>query len=198
MEDDTRPLYEQLEGEPANWYARFLLYRNQKTVGRSLIDAYRLYQLQAGKRPVKPVSDAPGAWKEAFSKYDWKVRAIVYDDYLEAERKKREAILFQLEQDEIERILTTGYAAMHERIKGLDRMAKVLEDSFIDPDTREVNYKFLNPDKVREYRGCLDDIAKELGARIKKAEIAGKNGGPMEVEITTNWGGGAIEEEASE
>jgi len=78
----------------------------------------------------------------------------------------------QTEQAEIQRILTSGYAAIHNRVQDLDRMARLIEKSWQDPDDPEkIIFQWLSPDKLREWRGCLDDIAKELGQRIKKQEI---------------------------
>lgn len=91
---------------------------------------------------------------------------------IQAERKRREEELAQAEQAEIERILTTGYAAIHNRVKDLDRMAHLIEQSWHEaPDSEKIVFQWVTPDKIREWRGCLDDIAKELGQRIKKQEM---------------------------
>lgn len=92
---------------------------------------------------------------------------------LQAERTKREAALAKAEQAEIERILTSGYALMHRRVEALDRMVHEIEKSWHHPDEPEkLVYQWMSPEKIKEWRGCLDDIAKELGQRIKKQEIA--------------------------
>lgn len=187
QEENVKPIYERLDNEPSAWFSRFLVYRNMQN--RSLLGAYKLFQARKGTE--KHYKQVPGAWKEASEKYDWKFRAELYDDHIQAEIAERQRILFEAEQAEIERILTTDYAQKHKRIAGLARMAHIIENSFIEDG--EINYKFLNPDKVREYRGCLDDIAKELGERVKKSEVTGKDGGPLE--FVTDWGGGIIEEE---
>jgi hypothetical protein len=67
-------------------------------------------------------------------------------------------------------------------------MAHAIEESMKDPETGTYNPKWMNPEKLREWRGCLDDIAKELGERVKKTELTGKGGGPLTIE--TFWGGG--------
>lgn len=195
-QDDTQPIWARLTGESNAWFHRFLLYRNMSAVERSLLGAYNIYQLRANKSRGKPYSDVSGAWKEAFAKYDWKFRAEQHDAHLQAEQEERQRILFEFEQQEIERILTSDYATMHRRIEALAKMAHTIEASFNDPETQEVNPKWLYPDKIREWRGCLDDIAKELGQRIKKQEVTGKDGGA--IEYLVDWGGGAIESENEE
>ena len=179
--------WNRLTDEPANWYNRFLLYRNLGP-DRTLIGAVN----KARKSQKKPVQDAPGAWKDASEKYQWKERAEAYDAHLQEEQEKRAAILREIEAAEIERIMTTDYAAKHERVKALAHWAHEIEQSFIDPEEGKINPKWLNPDKLREWRGMLDDIAKELGHRVKETRLTGKDGGA--VEIITSWGGGQLED----
>ena len=94
------------------------------------------------------------------------------DPLIQSERKQREEALVEAEQVEIQRILTSGYAAIHNRVQDLDRMARLIEKSWQDPDDPEkIIFQWLTPDKLREWRGMLDDIAKELGQRIKKADV---------------------------
>ena len=188
--DDTQPIYERLEREPSAAYAKFLIYRGMKPTVRSLVGAYNLYQAQ--KSPKKPVKTAPGSWKDMCARWDWKFRAEQWDAKLQAEQEARDAALREAEAAEIERIMTTGYAAKHKRVEGLATMAHKVENSMLDPITGEVNPKWVDPEKVREYRGCLTDIAAELGDRVKKQEHTGKDGGP--IEFITEWGGGVIEE----
>lgn len=190
------PLYDQQENEPSKWFAKFLLYRNMPANKRSLLGAYGIYQPQAEKGAKKQYKRVPGAWNRAFELYNWKARAEAYDKKLQAEAEERQRVLQELEAAEIARIMTTGYALKHERVKGLDAMARLIEQSWIseDKETGEkiTVFQWLTPDKVKEYRGCLDDIAKELGDRVSKRELTGKDGGP--IEIVTEWGGGAIPE----
>ena len=113
---------------------------------------------------------------------------------VQSERTRLEDELRQAEEQEITRIMTTGYAAVHKRIEALSAMADLIKASFIDEDEGEKKIKFawVTPDKIREFRGCMDDIAKELGQRVKKTELTGKDGGP--VEFVTEWGGGVLED----
>lgn len=94
------------------------------------------------------------------------------DPVIQEERKRRETVLAEAEQAEIQRILTSGYAAIHNRVQDLDRMARLIEESWHDAEEPEkIVWAWLTPDKLREWRGMLDDIAKELGQRVKKQEM---------------------------
>lgn len=187
----TQATYQRQAGEPGLWFARFLLYRNAGP-GRTLLGT--VHAEEARKSNKKPSKYIPGAWSNACERWNWKARAEQYDANQQAQAEERRRALLELEQAEIERILTTGYALMHKRIEGLAEMADLIKKSFIDENAEEkINFAWVTPDKIREYRGCLDDIAKELGQRIKKNELTGKDGGPLLFQ--TEWGGGSIEEE---
>ncbi len=75
-----------------------------------------------------------------------------------------------------EKATETGYAIFYKRIHDLgviaERMFKLLEVGPLPPAT------------IREFRGLLDDIAKEKGERIRKEaiELTGKDGGPIEID----------------
>ncbi len=218
-QDDTKPIYEKLDSEPAKWYARFLIYRNMPATDRSLLATVnewlvlkKIEEIYALKLPaeetsnllkdvegqIRPYKNVPGAWRRGAEKYDWKFRAEQYDAHLQAEQEARAALLREIEAAEIERIMTTGYALKHKRIQGLAEMARQIKKSFREDgkETGAIIYQWLTPDKVREYRGCLDDIAKELGERVSKKEVTGANGGPLV--FKTEWGGGALAEESDE
>lgn len=191
----TQAIWERQPGEPARWYARFLLYRGMGA-GRSLLACF--HREEALKSTNKHYNHVPGSWSQACERWNWKARAEAYDADQQAQAEERRRVLLELEQAEIERILTTGYALMHKRIEGLSKMAELVELSFLEKDKEtneaKINFAWVTPDKIREYRGCLDDIAKELGQRIKKSEIAGKDGGP--IKFITEWAGGALPEES--
>lgn len=190
----TQAIYERQPGEPARWYARFLLHRNAGP-SRTLLGTVHAEQAKTSDK--KRSKGIPGSWFEACERWNWKARAEAYDADQQAQAEERRRALLELEQAEIERILTTGYALMHKRIEGLANMAHLIELSLLEKDEKtgeeKIKFAWLTPDKIREYRGCLDDIAKELGQRIKKNELTGKDGGPLLFQ--TEWGGGSIEEE---
>jgi len=102
------------------------------------------------------------------------------------ERKRREAELSKFEQEEITRILTSGYALMHRRVEALDRLAKKLEAYMEDehniwlpdvksigtgPTAERVDLVTFNDRLLSEYRATFADLASELGQRVKKTDI---------------------------
>jgi transposase len=89
---------------------------------------------------------------------------------VQAERTRLEAELQAAEEAEIKRILTTGYAAVHERVKALDYQAREMEQPYTS-ETGKTYHLRNSPEHMREWRGLLDDIAKETGGRVKKQEI---------------------------
>lgn len=97
------------------------------------------------------------------------------DALVQTELERLRTAAREAEEREIERIMTTGYAAVHERVKGLDATARLIEKSWHDPDGKEIVYQWLTPDKVREWRGCLDDIAAETGGRVKQVKQENTN-----------------------
>lgn len=179
--EDAQPIYNRLPEESSAWFAKYLLYRNMKPIERSVLGAYNIYQSQVTKGHNKPYKCVPGAWKDACEKYRWHERTEAYDTHLQAEQEVREAQLRDIEAAEIERIMTQGYATVHRRIEALSAMADLIKVSFMDEDDKKINFAWVTPDKIREFRGCMDDIAKELGQRVKKQEITGKDGGAIEV-----------------
>jgi hypothetical protein len=167
-------LWNKLEQESSLWYSRFLLYRNIKPLERSYLKAYNLYQSQVQNGSNKLYNHIPGTWEKVVSTYRWKERAEAYDAHIQAERERNAAILREMEQAEEQRLLTTGYAKKSKRIEELSSTVDLIKRSFKDMGTDEIVFQFVTPDKIRELRGCLDDIAKELGERSKKTELTGK------------------------
>ena len=89
--------------------------------------------------------------------------------------------------------LSEGLALRGERVKKLKQLAALMESDLFggflwteqvkgvgsgDAAT-VVDYEEFNKAEVSEYRNTLDDIAKEVGHRISKQEIMGKDGGPI-------------------
>lgn len=81
--------------------------------------------------------------------------------------------------------LTTGLALKEERVKKLKQLAALMEKDlfggFLWTDqvkgvgsgdiAQIVDYEEFNTAEVAQYRGVLDDIAKETGGRVQKADI---------------------------
>jgi hypothetical protein len=118
--------------------------------------------------------------------------------HIQAERKRLEDELCQAEEAEITRIMTTGYAATHERVKALDYQAREMEKPYVSQETGNEYHLRNSPEHMKEWRGLLDDIAKETGGRAsaRGGKLSLKSDGP--VEFVTEWGGGALEDEDSE
>lgn len=102
------------------------------------------------------------------------------DPVIQAERTRREAALAEVEKAEIERIMTSGYAAVHHRIEALDRLARQMEEPYVNELNGRVYHLRNSPEHIREWRGLLSDIADELGQRIKQIKQDSK----VSVEVT--------------
>lgn len=93
--------------------------------------------------------------------------------------------------------LSAGLALKAERVRKLQQLAALMEKDlfggFLWTDQVKalgsgefmqiVDYEEFNTAEVQQYRGVLDDIAKEVGDRRAGLELTGKNGKPIE---TTN------------
>lgn len=97
-------------------------------------------------------------------------RRWVADPVFVAARTAREDEIRAKERAELDRILTCGYAVMERRVEALNKLAKHLEEPYVQPETGKTYELRNSPDHVREWRGCLDDIAQELGQRVKKTK----------------------------
>lgn len=191
MSENQHP-WHRMEGEPGNWYARFLAFRDMGAARRGL---YQTYVEEAKRNQKKPSGCSPGAWSNASDKWQWQKRADAYDAHMRIEDEAKSERLRNLEEEEEARLLSTGYARSARRVEQLSLLYDELKASYRNQDTGEIVYPWLNPDKVREMRGCLDDIAKEVGERIKKAELTGKDGGA--IAFVCEWGG-ALSDETEE
>jgi hypothetical protein len=100
-----------------------------------------------------------------------------------------------------EEALTQGLALKGERVRKLKQLAALMEKDlfggFLWLDqvkgigsgdiAQIVDYEEFNKGEVDAYRGVLDDIAKELGHRVQRAELTGKDGGPIETKVTNDY-----------
>lgn len=71
--------WNQLDGEDAADYAKFLVYRNLGP-GRSLDRAYRAYRRRRVTKSGAPLQ-APGSWAKLSVRYEWVNRASRWDVY---------------------------------------------------------------------------------------------------------------------
>jgi len=89
--------------------------------------------------------------------------------------------------------LVAGYALKEHRVYKLSLLAALMEKDLIggfmwldqvkgvgSGDIAElVDYEEFNASEIVQYRGVLDDIAKETGGRAQKTEHTGKDGAPL-------------------
>lgn len=189
MADDTavaeeRKPWERLPDENARWFARFEAFRLAGP-GRSFLGAYNGMGDQKGP---KGSDSLPRTWRAAAIRFDWRARAEAWDAHVQR---------IAAEQAEAERItaLTTGFALQHRRVRALDKLARLLLDEVDDdekrwtPDVKQVGGERVditrfNAGLVEQARKTLDDLATELGERVRKSEHTGKDGGPIQVAAT--------------
>jgi hypothetical protein len=143
MSEEEAAPWERREGEE-RWYSRFLLYRDMG-YSRSLLGTVHLEEAQksTGKRSIS----VPGAWLNAFKRWDWKKRAQAWDD----------------EQERLT-LAATKYGRISERAKLLDEWIST-QDSIMKVHIAEKGY--VRADNMEQLRGLLDDMAKETGGRVK-------------------------------
>lgn len=165
-----RDAWEKMEGEPDLWYDRFTQFR---LLGprRSMAKVYRLSRLRE-KGVISERDNAPALWNDKAKLWNWRERAAAWDAYT----------LEQVEERS-EKVYNEGLSLVHERVDHLKQLATKLERYLLDPRTTR-----LSPHLIEQYRGVLDDIAKELNQRVKETRISGPGGGP--IPIVTSWGRG--------
>lgn len=163
-----------MEGESSLLYGRFTAYLRMGTK-RSVAAVYK-----KEKRGEKGSNIPHGSWYDVEKEWKWKERARDYDDWQRAEEDRIIA-------EEKEKVLRSGFALMHKRIKELDRQARKLiamtndEQKIWIPELRTV---IMGEDKSQTVEKVVfnaplfttidkifDSIAKETGERVKKKDI---------------------------
>jgi hypothetical protein len=108
-------------------------------------------------------------------------------------RKTRKVNLAALSASDEYDALNSGLALKEERVKRLGLLAGMLEEDIFGgvlwtQDVKmigtgeyqeRVEFELFNASEVQQYRGVLDDIAKETGGRATKTELTGKDGGEV-------------------
>jgi hypothetical protein len=103
-------------------------------------------------------------------------------------RKTRKVDLKALVQADEYDALNSGLALKMERVKRLMLLAALMEEDIFNgvlwtdnvkmigagPFQERVEYEEFNSAEVQQYRGVLDDIAKETGGRVQKVESDNK------------------------
>ena len=165
--------------------------------GRSLPMLYSRYTETSQNSPP---TQSMGTLKQWSSRYDWSSRADEWDATAE-DRKNAEYDL----------AMQTGLALDYERVNSLKRLALFLEGQIYErgatgdyhnvwlPDVKVVGYgdgaevvdiERFNGAILQQYRGTLDDIAKETGGRVTKtqSEFTGKDGEALTIVIKPRAG----------
>ena len=156
--------------------------------GRSLRGLLEQY---AKSDQQSPPTRYMGTLKKWSANYGWQERAAAYDAGLEAEKNARAAEIMQ-----------SGLAVAHERVVKLKELAEFLDKQMYEvgadglyhnvwlpdvkqigsgPDAERVDIERFNAPIIEQYRGTLDDLAKETGGRKQQHEVTGKDGGPIHV-----------------
>lgn len=163
-------------------------------VGRSLrllLSKYRNIQEQT-RTPTTNFATL-GAWSQ---RYSWQKRAELYDSKLEQKKTER-----------ANEIMESGLALDHERVVHLKKLSGFLEQQIYEqgktgvyhnvwvPDVKQigsgenaerVDIERFNSALIDQYRGTLDDLAKETGGRKRQTEVGGIDGGDIVLRLTGN------------
>ena len=101
-------------------------------------------------------------------------------------RNKCKVDIEQLIADGKHRALNEGLATKAERVRRLQELARLLQAELLEDkllwlpqvksigsgkDARAVDYEVFNRAEIEAYRGLLDDIARELGHRVKGIDL---------------------------
>ncbi len=109
-------------------------------------------------------------------------------------RKSRGVDIDQIKNEEEFDALRTGLAVKENRVKLLQDLAEKMRSDLFENGllwTNEVkgvgsaenfsliDYKLFNSSEVQQLRGVLSDIAEEVGGRVQRKELTGKDGKPL-------------------
>ena len=112
-------------------------------------------------------------------------------------RRTRQIDIEEIKKADEHKAINEGLALKTERVKKLKKLAALMEEDLFSGLlwTEEVkgvgtgniaqiiDFEQFNRSEVDAYRGVLDDIAKELGERALRQEIAGVEDKPVKVEF---------------
>lgn len=176
MSEERKPWEQRIdEGEPDLWYGRFNVYLRLGT--KRSVNA--VFQKETKKSKEKTRTNTGPDWYEAAKQWNWGSRARDYDEYQRAEEDRIIA-------EEKEKVLRSGYALMHKRIKELDRLSRKLiqmekdESKVWIPEIRtigsgdnaqHIEKLVFNAPLYQTIDKLFDSIAKETGERVKKKDI---------------------------
>jgi hypothetical protein len=194
MPTEEETPWSQLKDETPLWFGRFERYRlmwphSVPEVYRDEWRAERKKTQQGAEKSAKErgidttlevnlPKEAPSKWYQMAKRFKWEERASAWDAAQIAEIEKSVTT-------EKAKVLLTGYAVMYRRVAQLNEQAEQLIAMTKDPDkvwtpdvksigsgplAERVDLVQFNAALFHEVRATFDDIAKELGERVKKAE----------------------------
>jgi hypothetical protein len=111
-------------------------------------------------------------------------------------RKTRKVSISELSQSAELDALKSGLALKEERVKRLDLLAGLIEEDLFSgvlwvqdvkmigtgENQERVEFETFNASEVQQYRGILEDIAKEVGDRVQKTDVT-SNGKTIKVTV---------------
>lgn len=176
MSDEPKA-WERQPNEPLTWHKRFTRFRLMEPV-RSIAAVFQ--EEEAERNREKPRTKPTGDWYEIAKEWSWEERVAAWDEFLEEQTEKQLIA-------ERKKVLKSGFAVMHKRVKELDaittRLIGYLDDENnvwlpdvkaigTGPHARQVDIVHFNSALFGEIRNYLGDIAAEMGERVKKNETA--------------------------
>jgi AAA+ ATPase superfamily predicted ATPase len=188
--DEQFHKWDRLLEEPNRWYQRFERLRligPNRSILALYLEEWIARQEKAGKSIANKPKCPPGAWSKAAKEWHWQERWEAWDQYL-SDRAAKEAEERRL------KILSSGFAQRHERVRKLDELANLLLVELLDKDKRwladvkqigsgftaeRVDIVRFNSALIRQFRETLEDLAAEMGERVRGIEIFGKDGSPL-------------------
>jgi hypothetical protein len=160
--------------------------------GRALSKLHAQYTTKDDQ--TRPPTGNLSTLKEWSTRFAWQGRAELYDKAVEAEKTR-------LAGERRRQAMEEGLALDYERVRKLRKLARKLErelrqeDRVWLPDVKQigsgedaerVDIVRFNAPLIEQYRGTLDDLAKETGGRKKQTEISGPGGKPIQVSGMTD------------
>lgn len=156
---------------------------------RSMRVLAREYERRKNSGSVVPTTNFKrlSAWS---SQYAWQVRVQRWDD-INREKAQEE---YEARRREL---MEKGLSQTHERLARLNEIFDRLYEDFQNddnvwlPDVKGIgkgdNFERIdlvrfNAGLISELRSTLDDIAAEVGGRVKRTELTGANGGPIKTQ----------------
>ena len=165
-DEQEQDVWERQDGEPNKWYSRFVIFL-QMGPSRSLLGAVNIEKDRNGQK--KAEVSAPTSWREAAKQWNWRARAEAWDEY------RRKQVFVMGNAYDVNRV--EKLAKYSERLEGeIDKMLTALENKKLE----EIKKPWFNQFLYEKYLQSLEALAAETGGRVKRQEITGKDGGPLQ------------------